>query len=79
MCSYATVPYSKISYKSNEEQVASWIIESMELKENIRYFFNCKGTWVGIKFLNLHEGVNSLWKHQGLGFMLAHGKQSMPS
>ena len=71
MCSYATVPYSKISYKSNEEQVASWIIESMELKENIRYFFNCKGTWVGIKFLNLHEGVNSLWKHQGLGFMLA--------
>ena len=71
MCSYATVPYSKISYKSNEEQVASWIIESMELKENIRYFFKCKGTWVGIKFLNLHEGVNSLWKHQGLGFMLA--------
>ena len=72
MCSYTTVPYSKISYKSSEEQVISWIAASMELKENICYFFDCHGTWVKIRFLNLHDGIKSLWEHRGLGFILVN-------
>lgn len=72
MCSYTTVPYSKISYKSSEEQVISWIAVSMELKENICYFFYCHNTWVKIRFLNLHDGIKSLWKHRVLGFVLVN-------
>lgn len=72
MCSNTTVPYSKIAYKSSEEQVISWIAASMELKEDICYFFDCHGTWVKIKFLNLHDGIKSLWEHGGLGFILVN-------
>lgn len=72
MCSYATVPYNKISYKSTEEQIIFWITTNMGLKENTEYFFRCNGVWVKIKFSDLYSGIKSLWKHQGIGFMLAN-------
>lgn len=69
MCSPETMPCSRISYKSTEQQVISWIAANMELKENTEYFFMCHGTWVQIRVLDLYHGIQSLWKHQGTGFV----------
>ena len=65
-------PYSKLSYQSPAETVYSWLIGTMDLKENDEYYFYC-GIWCRIKLLDLRLAIPSLWLHNGntKGFLLA--------
>ena len=65
-------PYSKLSYPSPAETFYSWLIGTMELKENNEYYFYC-GIWCRIKLLDLRLAVPSLLMHDGntRGFLLA--------
>ena len=53
-------PYSKLSYQSPAETVYSWLIGTMDLKENDEYYFYC-GIWCRIKLLDLRLAIPSLW------------------
>ncbi len=65
-------PYSKLHYKSSEEQIYSWIIDTMELKEQREYYYYC-GLWSKIKLLDLKCAVAALWRSEKnvSGFLLA--------
>ena len=69
---YNEKPYSKLPYHSSEEKINSWLIETMELKEQGEYFLLC-GLWSKIKILDLKSSVSSLWRHNknSRGFLLA--------
>ena len=70
-------PYSKLSYPSPAETFYSWLIGTMELKENDEYYFYC-GIWCRIKLLDLRLAIPSLWLHNGntKGFLLAETDSS---
>lgn len=70
--SYNVPPYSKLPYHSSEENIYSWLIETIELKEQGEYFLLC-GLWSKIKILDLQCAVPSLWHHNKntKGFLLA--------
>lgn len=65
-------PYSRLPYKSSEEKIYSWVIDTMELKEHGEYFYCC-GLWSRIKILDLKRAVASLWRSEKntAGFLLA--------
>lgn len=67
-----TEPYSRLLYKSSEEKICSWIIDTMELKEQGEYYYYC-GLWSKIKLLDLKCAVASLWRSEKnvSGFLLA--------
>lgn len=71
MCSPYTKPHSKISCYAKEDDVISWIIRDMGLRENTIYFLLCKGTWVKIKIFNLYDAVKSLWEEEYRNFLLS--------
>lgn len=64
-------PYSRLHYKSSEEKICSWIIDTMELKEQREYYYYC-GLWSKIKLLDLKCAVASLWRSEKnvSGFLL---------
>lgn len=67
-------PYSRLFYKSSKEKIYSWIIDTMELKEQGEYYYHC-GLWIWskIKLLDLKCAVASLWRSEKnvSGFLLA--------
>ncbi len=65
-------PHSRLPYKSPEETICSWIIDTMELKAQGEYYYHC-GLWSKIKLLNLKCAVSSLWRSEKnvAGFLLA--------
>lgn len=68
---YDWKPSGRLSYRSSEERICSWIIDTMGLKET-EYFLLC-GLWCRIKILDLKRAVSSLWKAKEnvVGFLLA--------
>ena len=65
-------PYSRLPYKSSKEKIYSWIIDTMELKEQGEYYYYC-GLWSKIKLLDLKCAVAALWQSQEnvSGFLIA--------
>ena len=68
---YNPKPYSKLPYKSPEEKIFSWLVDTMELKEHGEYFLFC-GLWSKIKILDLKSALPSLWRidKNTVGFLL---------
>ena len=65
---YDQKPYSGLSYKSPEEKVCSWIIDTMNLKEHREYYYFC-GLWSKIEMVDLVCAVSFLWREDH-GFLL---------
>lgn len=65
-------PYSRLPYQSSKEKIYSWIIDTMELKEQREYYYFC-GLWSKIKLLDLKCAVAALWRSEKnvSGFLLA--------
>ena len=65
-------PYSRLPYQSSIEKIYSWIIDTMELKEQREYYYFC-GLWSKIKLLDLKCAVAALWRSEKnvSGFLLA--------
>ncbi len=72
VCKKDAVPYSRLSEKTPEPQIYSWIIDTMGLKEGREYFCYC-GVWARIKIFSLQSAVQSLCNFGGgvIGFLLA--------
>lgn len=65
----ALEPYSRLPYKSSDEKVCSWIIDTMELKEHREYFYFC-GLWSRIRIVDLKGMLSFLWQ-KDRGFLFA--------
>ena len=55
-------PYNRLPYKSSKEKICSWIIDTMDLKEQGEYYY-C-GLWSKIKLLDLKCAVAALWRSE---------------
>lgn len=71
---YAQKPYSRLSYKSSEEKVCSWIIDTMNLKEHREYYYFC-GLWSKLKIVDLVCAVSFLWQ-ENHGFLFVEADLS---
>jgi hypothetical protein len=73
-CGYDQKPYSRLFYKSPEETVCSWMIDTMNLKEHRAYYYFC-GIWSKIELLDLTCAVSFLWREDH-GFLFAEADLS---
>lgn len=70
-------PRSRLPFNCSKEDIVSWIIDIMGLKEQKEYFIFC-GVWGRIKISDLHRAVSSMWECEKNchGFLLAEGDLS---
>lgn len=72
MCSNNIIPYSRLSIYSDNSELYSWIISTLNLQEENEYYFLCSSIWSKIKITNIETAVKELWEHEFLGEHLNH-------